>query len=127
MIENCYTFKSYDSLIEENQKYYLYNSLIDTNYIKNIFYFDNFYFTVYTKNNINFYKTFVYISDKEGNFITENKNIIKNPLEIYFDDKNLIMTEIGDDIEKLHFKVLYEIFYNLVISYNCYDLKRFSL
>lgn len=126
MIENCYTFKSYESLIGDNKKYNLHNSLNNKNCIKNIFYFNNFYFTVYTKNINNFYKTFVYISDNEGNFITENKNTIKNPAEIYLDDKNLIMTDIGNDIEKLHFRVLHEIFYNLVISHNCYDFERFN-
>jgi hypothetical protein len=126
MIENCYTFKN-ESLICEKSKYHLHNSFINKNCIKNIFYFNNFYFTVYTKNINNFYKTFVYISDNEGNFITENKNTIKNPVEIYLDDKNLIMTDIGNDIEKLHFRVLHEIFYNLVISNNCYDFERFNM
>jgi len=126
MIENCYTFKNYELLIEENPQYYLHNSLIEQKCIKNIFYFNNFYFTVYTKDNNKFYKSFVYISDNQGYFVTENKNIVKNPSEIYFDDKNLIITEIGNNIENLHSKVLYEIFYNFVISYNCYDFKRFN-
>ena len=129
MIENYYALSEYnfDNKLFNNTKYVLEKSYFSDNFIKNIFYFDNFYFTVFTKNISNYYKTFVYISDKEGNFITENKKVITNPSEIYLDDKNLLLTDIDYDIKELHYKVLYEIFNNLVISYNCYDFKRFNI
>jgi hypothetical protein len=126
MISIYHENKEYENLLNNNE-YKLLKSYKNDISIKNIFHFYNFYFTVYTLKHNNYYKSYVYISNREGIFIKNDKNSLDDPKNIYSEDINLLLTQIGNNMFSLHLEVLKEVLYNLNLSYNSFDFKRFNM
>lgn len=126
MISVYHENKEYENLLNNNE-YKLLKSYKNNISIKNIFNFYNFYFTVYTLKHNNYYKSYVYISNSEGFFIKSDKNILDDPKNIYSEDINLVLTQIGNNMLSLHLEVLKEVLSNLNLTYNSFDFKRFNM
>ena len=70
--------------------------------IKIILSYKKKYVTIQTMKENNNYKSYLFISDKNGFFILENKNILKNIKKISYDDCNLLMFESDNNIHNLN-------------------------